>query len=529
MTSRQTASLAWTLLLVGMTGCAHSPNVNVRRAEPPPPKTEPGIARTDEVFERPDHISLYGRALRPEAGEVRGVVVFVNGLKDHGDHYAAVSQEIAAKGFATYAFDTRGHGRSSGERAYVERFDEYVDDLSAFVEHVRAREPGKPIFVFGHSMGGAIVTLWAVERHPDVAGIILSGPALEIDGPAVQSAAVRLFDTLTPRATVFDLPNENFSRDPAVVADMSHDPLVYQDPATAHLAAEILGAMERVWAHPEKLTVPLLALHGTADKLTAPSGSRDLVALAGSRDKTLRLYDGFFHDLVHEPGHERVVADMTHWLDAHAGGDASKAPPSDYDASKEAPKLAGDRIASSTSVEIDGRGERGSSGSTHVLAATGGLRLRQAFGRVGYLGGLDARAGSEAGFRWEADLHAIGVGARMATFQIGLTAALGLRGIDGSVTVHSPAEMSIDGSLGPVRLLSRASLGLRLNHGGPGADVLGIADEANALLGFRLGRDLRYWSDVHAGRGPFIAGTYTRRDNLDFWGVALGLDLWGAN
>ena len=311
------ASIASAGMMLVLAGCAHSPDVAVRRAEPALPKLEAGVTRTDEVLERP--VPLYARAYRPESGDVRGVVIFVNGLKDHGDHYADLSQQLVARRFAAYAFDTRGHGRSAGERAWVERFDDYIDDLAAYVEHVRTLEPGKPIFVFGHSMGGAMVALYAVERHPDVAGIILSAPALEIDGPAIQSAAVRLFDSVTPRAPVFELPNDNFSRDPAVTADMGRDPLVFQEPASAHLAAEILGAMHRIWSHPEQLTVPLFALHGTADKLTATSGSRDLVARAGSRDKTLRLYNGFFHDLVHEPGHETVVTDMLQWLEAHTG------------------------------------------------------------------------------------------------------------------------------------------------------------------------------------------------------------------
>ena len=189
----------------------------------------------------------------------------------------------------------------------------------------------------------------------------------------------------------------------------------------------------------------------------------------------------------------------------------------------------GDRTPSSTGIEIDGRGEGGTRGESERLAATGGLRLRQSIGRIGYLGGLDLRAGSESGFRWEADAHALGFGARSGTWQLGLTGAIGARGIDGTTTVRVPAELDVEGSLGPMRLLSRVALGWRLNHGGPGTSVLRIADEANALLGLRLGRDVHYWSDVHAGGGPFIAATYSRRDGYDLVGVALGLELWGAN
>jgi hypothetical protein len=142
------------LSFTALGGCAHAPSLDVRRTEPALPKIEPGAARTDEVFEGVGRVQLYARAYRPEVGEVRGVVVFTNGLKDHGDHYAQLSQELVGHGYAAYAFDLRGHGRSAGERASVDRFDDCVDDLQTFVERVRAREPGKPIFVFGHSMAG---------------------------------------------------------------------------------------------------------------------------------------------------------------------------------------------------------------------------------------------------------------------------------------------------------------------------------------------------------------------------------------
>jgi hypothetical protein len=110
-----------------------------------------------------------------------------------------------------------------------------------------------------------------------------------------------------------------------------------------------------------------------------------------------------------------------------------------------------------------------------------------------------------------------------------MTSAIGARGIDGTVTVHLPVELSIEGSLGPARLLSRGSLGFRLNHGGPGLHVLGVSDEAQALVGLRLGRDLLYWADVRSGQGPYLGATYARRDGQDYWGFALGLDLWGSN
>src|SRR5262249_42047816 len=157
------------------------PYIGIRANDPPPPPVASGVTKTDETFPGSRGLLLYGRSYRPASGDVRGVVIFQNGLKDHGDHYAQFSQELVSVGYAAYAFDMRGEGRSSGARVEVDSFEDWVDDLALYVERVRAKEPGKPIFVYGHSLGGAITALYGIEKHPDVAGIILSAPALEVD------------------------------------------------------------------------------------------------------------------------------------------------------------------------------------------------------------------------------------------------------------------------------------------------------------------------------------------------------------
>jgi alpha-beta hydrolase superfamily lysophospholipase len=491
-----------------------------------------GVIFQDDVFPGTGNVPLYARSYRPASGEPRGVVVIHNGLKDHGDHYARFAQELVERGYAVYAFDMRGHGRSAGRRVDVDRFDDFIDDLERYVERVRAREPGRPIFVFGHSLGGAVVTLYAIERHPALRGVIASGPALAIDGPAIQAAVIRLLDAVAPRAPLFSQPNPNFSRDPEVVADMDRDPLIYQPGGPIHTANEVADALHRIWSHPEQLTVPLLVLHGTADTVTAPSGSRDLVARAGSSDKTLRLYDGYYHDLLHEPGRDRVLADVLAWLDA-------RTEPTLLEGSRLAERsaasggipgeLRGDRASSSVEVEIDARAEKALTVASSPFAGTGDLRVRAGFGRIGWLGGADVRLGSEGGFFWEADAYPLGLGVRAGSAQLGVTAGIGGWGIDGANLAHVPAEVVAEIPLGPTRLLARGSIAWRVSSGGPGTSALGFADEANALVALRIGRDVRYWADARAGQGPLLGVTYARRGVVDLWGVALGLDLWGAN
>jgi len=278
------------------------------------------VPETELVLATSDGLRLVGRAWLP-TGAPRGCVVVVHGLKDHGGRYSELAGALRDQGLGTFAFDLRGHGRSAGRRSWVPRFDCYVDDLELVIAEARRRVPDRPLFLLGHSMGGAIVTRYAIERSPSVAGVVLSAPALQ--RPATTSGAavalVRLLGTLAPGAAVFRLNNPDFSRDPAVVSAMGNDPLIDQRPATARLAAELLGTMERLRATSPQFALPLLALHGSADRLTHPDGSRRLVDLARSTDKTFRLYPGLFHDLLHEPERATVCSEIVAWITARLG------------------------------------------------------------------------------------------------------------------------------------------------------------------------------------------------------------------
>lgn len=264
-------------------------------------------------------IRLFEQSWRPAVAPKAAIVV-VHGLKDHSGRYAAVAERLAEAGYAVHAFDLRGHGKSEGRRAFVRSFDEYLDDLATFVAAVRAREPGRPLWIFGHSLGGAIVTLFALTRDDPFQGIALSAPALKVTND-ISPGRIRLtmfFGKVFPKAGVFKLRNANFSRDPKVVAEMDRDPLIYQKAAAARTASELLRAMARIQEKVHNLSLPLLLMHGTADRLANPEGSRELYGRASSADKTLKLYDGLYHDLFHEPEGEHVFADWFDWLQARA-------------------------------------------------------------------------------------------------------------------------------------------------------------------------------------------------------------------
>lgn len=265
-------------------------------------------------FTGAEGVKLFEQWWRP--AEVKAVMVIVHGLKDHSTRYAEFADLLARRGYAVRAFDLRGHGSSEGRRVYIDSFDEYVADLETFIASVQKREPGKPIFLFGHSMGGAIVTKFTLDKRPALAGLILSGPALHADVSGFTKVSTKFVAFLAPRLAVFSLDLDKFSRDPKAVQECKADPLVDPGNGPARTAARLLGAMDEIGEHMEEVTVPLLAMHGGADVITDPEGTRELVRRAKSADKTLKIYDGLYHDLLHEPEKAQVMADIAAWMDA---------------------------------------------------------------------------------------------------------------------------------------------------------------------------------------------------------------------
>jgi acylglycerol lipase len=300
--------------LSAMSAAACAPYMPAR--EPPsPPAAAPDVERTTGFFAAADGTKLFHQSWRP-LGQPRASLVIVHGLKDHSSRYSSAAEVLARRGYAVHALDLRGHARSEGVRVYVRAFDEYVSDVDAFVKRVRKAESALPMFLFGHSMGGAIVTTLVETRRPRLQGLVLSGAALKVNALPFKILGTMITDGIAPEAPVFQLDLAQFSRDAAVVKEGSTDPLVYQGAAPARTAAELIDAIDRMRGRFETLTVPLLVMHGGADKVTPPSGSRELYERARSEDKTLAIYEGLFHDLLHEPERAKVLGDMAAWMDA---------------------------------------------------------------------------------------------------------------------------------------------------------------------------------------------------------------------
>lgn len=277
------------------------------------------------VLEGKDGTPLFARVWRPRTTP-KAAIAIVHGLLDHGERYDGFARRAAEAGYSVHAIDLRGHGRSGGMRVWARSFDDYVDDAEIFVDAVHAREDDRRVFLLGHSMGGAIATTYAAYRLPSVvhsgrrglAGLVLSAPALSTEKTSVLlKGSTHATSTLLPEAGVFSLDLDKFSRDPAVVAACKSDPLVYRGPAPARTASALVGAIGRLGEAGKNLKIPLLVMHGTDDEITEPDGSKHLVASALSADKKLVLYPGLVHDLLHEPEHAKVEADVIGWVGAH--------------------------------------------------------------------------------------------------------------------------------------------------------------------------------------------------------------------
>jgi alpha-beta hydrolase superfamily lysophospholipase len=306
------------LLALTAAGCSYAPFTTLRLPEEPV-AAPAAVVHHDGAFVGVRGTQLYAQSWHPR-GEARADVILVHGLKDHSSRYAALAERLVAEGFAVHAFDLRGHGRSEGVRVWVDAFGDYLGDLEIFHKQLQAEGRPRPTILFGHSMGGAIAALYTITRKPALAGLVLSAAALATDVSAATVGGTRFVGALAPAAGVFQLDLTKFSRDPAQVAGNAADPLVYQGPAAAHTAAELLGAISILQARMEEIEVPVLALHGEADVVTPPAGSKQLVEKARAKDKTLKLYPGLYHDLLHEPDADarRVLDDVVAWTKAHA-------------------------------------------------------------------------------------------------------------------------------------------------------------------------------------------------------------------
>ena len=261
-------------------------------------------------------VEIYWQAWLPE-GEPRAVIVLAHGASEHSGRYAWTGEQLGARGYAVYAIDHRGHGQSAGGRAVIDRMRNAVEDLHTLVERAAGAHPGRPVVLLGHSMGGAVALSYTAEHEDALDALVLSSPlaVLEAASPA-QRVVGRVLSAVAPSLGVVAIDSTAVSRDPEVVADYDADPLNYHGKLPARTVAELSRTIDGFPDAVTKFKLPMLVMHGTADRLVPIAGSEMVVGRAGSGDKTFKRYDGLFHEILNEPERQQVLDDIADWLDA---------------------------------------------------------------------------------------------------------------------------------------------------------------------------------------------------------------------
>lgn len=276
----------------------------------------------EDRFVGQKNIVIFRRSWLPR-GEPKAKVVLVHGLGEHSGRYRHVAERLVAAGCAVFAADHRGHGHSQGARAFVDRFRHLVADLDQVVDHARRASRPRPLFLLGHSMGGAVALSYAIKHPQKLDGLILSGAAVSLDGaPPLIKPLSKLLSRIAPRLGMFAIDPAAISRNPDVVADYARDPLNCHGKVPARTLAEIVGFVEWLPAVLPALKLPLLVMHGGDDRLAGPAGGEMVVQRAGSSDKTFRRYEGLYHEIFNElpDGQEQVLGDLVEWVNARLVG-----------------------------------------------------------------------------------------------------------------------------------------------------------------------------------------------------------------
>jgi alpha-beta hydrolase superfamily lysophospholipase len=271
--------------------------------------------RTERTFDGVGGVRIVYDVWTPDVAP-RALVVLAHGFGEHARRYDHVTQRLGEAGLITYALDHRGHGRSGGKRVTVKNVGEFTADFDTLVSIASRENPGLKRIVLGHSMGGAIVFAYGVERPDNYDLMVLSAPAVAAQDmvPGVVSLAAKVLGVVTPGLPVQALDFNAISRDPEVVNAYNNDPLVYHGKVPAGIGRALLLVGETMQQRAPALTAPLLVVHGTDDRLVPLEGSRRLVKCVGSADVALKEYPGLYHEVFNEPEQGKVLDDVVAWI-----------------------------------------------------------------------------------------------------------------------------------------------------------------------------------------------------------------------
>ncbi len=258
---------------------------------------------------------IFAQDWRPE-GVPRGVVALVHGLGEHTGRYQHVAAALNAAGYGLTGLDLPGHGRSEGKRGYA-GYDEILDDIDCLLKEAGQRYPGAPRFLYGHSLGGALVLYYVLKRRPDLQGVIASAPGLATGTP-VSSGKLLLAKVMARLAPAFTMANgldlNNLSHDPAVIAAYQNDPLVH-DQISARLGMDLLTKGQWILDQAPTFPLPLLLTQGSADHLVSPQVNAAFAKAVPQEKITYQVWENQYHETHNEPQKQQALQFIIEWLD----------------------------------------------------------------------------------------------------------------------------------------------------------------------------------------------------------------------
>jgi alpha-beta hydrolase superfamily lysophospholipase len=272
---------------------------------------------TESIFQGEHGTGIYYQAWMP-SGKPKAVLLISHGQGDHSGRYTHIAEYMARMDYSVWAYDHRGHGKSGGKRGHVDNFDDYLADMDHLIRIAREDDPSAKTFLIGVSLGGLVAIKYAERRGSGLTGLIATSPLLRLrmKVPAWKKFIGRMFSGIAPSFTLTTGLDANLlSHDREVVRNYVGDPLVH-DVATTRFYTEFLRAEDEAIEEAGQLTLPCLIMQAGADGIVDPSGTADFFKKIASSDKTLKVYDGFYHEILNEPGKESVLRDIDAWLSA---------------------------------------------------------------------------------------------------------------------------------------------------------------------------------------------------------------------
>lgn len=263
--------------------------------------------------------TLYYQGWLPD-GEVRAVILILHGLAEHGGRYLNVVNQLVPNGFAAYAIDHYGHGRSEGPRTFAPCFEYFTEPLKTFLDMIKEWQPGKKVFLLGHSLGGLIAAYFLLDHQDEFDGAIISAPLVNVPSVVTNTTIImaKTVSAIAPKLRLQGVPSEGISRDPDEVAAYENDPLNYRGKTTARLASELLRNLQAFSGKEAEITLPVQVLQGGADLLIDPKGAEDFYLALGSEDKEHHEYEGYYHEIFNDVGKEVPLAHLQTWLEARS-------------------------------------------------------------------------------------------------------------------------------------------------------------------------------------------------------------------